>query len=391
MFGIKRTGQFPLPLGAMRIAVNARFLVAGELEGYGYFTREVFYRLAQLHPTHQFIFLFDREVPASLSFPPNVLPVVVKPMARHALSFRWWFDVKVPLALKKQKADVFISPDGFCSLTTSVPQVLVVHDLSFLHYPAFIPKPHLFFYKTHTGKFLRKANVVATVSEFSKGDITSRYNIPETRVVNVGSAAKEIFTPLAWQQREAIKDRYTGGVEYFVFVGGIHPRKNLLNLLKAFSLFKKWQKTNMKLVVVGRKSWMYEDTLEKLKSYKYRDEVILLDYLPEAELANIVAAAYALIYPSYFEGFGVPIVEAMQCEVPVLTSNTSSMPEIGGTAALYADPSKPQEISDNMKLIFRDEKLRSTLIENGRQQAAKFSWDQTAALVWQAIEKAVLK
>ncbi|WP_207491988.1 glycosyltransferase family 4 protein [Aridibaculum aurantiacum] len=375
----------------MRIAVNARFLVAGELEGYGYFTKEVFYRVAQQHPEHEFLFLFDREIPTNLALPANVTPLVIKPAARHAFSFRWWFDVKVPLALLKHKADVFVSPDGFCSLTTFKPQVLVVHDLAFLHFPRFIPKHHLFFYKTHTGKFLRKAKVVATVSEFSKADIIKRYKTPAEKIINVGSAAKAVFKPVDWEQREEVKEKYAQGFEYFLFVGGIHPRKNLLNLLKAFSNFKKWQRTNMKLLVAGKKGWMYDDTLGKLKTYKYRDEVILLDYLPEEALAQVVASAYAVVYPSFFEGFGVPIVEAMQCEVPVLTSNSSSMPEVGGDAALYADADNPQAIADNMQRIFKDEKLRSSLIEKGKEQARKFTWDATADLMWNAIEKAVSK
>ena len=123
----------------MRIAVNTRFIVPAQLEGYGYFTREVFFLLAHNHPEHQFIFFFDRPFDEKLLFPKNVTPVVVPPKARHALSFRWWFDVKIPLALKKYKADVFVSPDGFCSLVTKVPQVLVIHDLAFIHHPKFIP------------------------------------------------------------------------------------------------------------------------------------------------------------------------------------------------------------------------------------------------------------
>jgi glycosyltransferase involved in cell wall biosynthesis len=375
----------------MRIAVNARFLASAQLEGYEYFTKEIFFRLAHQHPEHEFIFLFDRDIPGSLQLPSNVAAVVVKPAARHALGFRWWFDVKVPLALRRYKADVFVSPDGFCSLFTKVPQVLVVHDLAFLHYPKFIQKHQLYFYKRYTPKFLKKANIVATISQYSKQDIMKHYNLAESKIINVGSAAKEIFKPIDSQQREIVKEQYAGGNEYFVFVGGMHPRKNLLNLLKAFSIFKKWQKTNMKLVVAGRKSWMYEDTLEKLKTYKYRNEVIMLDYLPEDELAKVVAAAYALVYPSFFEGFGVPILEAMQCDVPVLTSSSGSMPAIGADAALYADPSSPQEIADNMKRIFKDEKLRSELIEKGRERAAVYSWNRTAELMWSAIEKAVNK
>jgi glycosyltransferase involved in cell wall biosynthesis len=373
----------------MRIAVNTRFLIPKQLEGYGYFTREVFFRVAEMNPSHHFIFFFDRPFDSSIKFPANVQPVIVNPAARHALSFKWWFDVKIAGALKKYKADVFVSPDGFCSLTTKVPQVLVVHDLAFLHYPKLISKHHLWFYKRFTPKFLKKARIIATVSEFSKEDIVTTYSVNANKIVNVSSASKEIFKPIDWMQKEIVKQEYADGCEYFVFVGGIHPRKNLMNLLKAFSIFKKWQKTNMKLLVVGRLAWKYDETLEKLKTFKYRDEVKMLGYLPEDKLARVIASAYALVFPSFFEGFGVPVLEAMQSHVPVITSNVSSMPEICGDAALYADPASPEDIATQMKMIFKDEQLRTKLIEAGQLQSQKFSWDTTAQLMWQCIEKAV--
>ncbi|MFM8759164.1 MAG: glycosyltransferase, partial [Methylophilaceae bacterium] len=120
------------------------------------------------------------------------------------------------------------------------------------------------------------------------------------------SAAKPFFQPLDYEAKAAVKAEYANDCEYFLFTGGIHPRKNLLNLLKAFSVFKKWQRSNMKLLVVGRKAWQYEDVLEKLNTYKFREDVVLLDYLDDEELAKITASAYAAVYPSFWEGFGVP-------------------------------------------------------------------------------------
>jgi glycosyltransferase involved in cell wall biosynthesis len=373
----------------MRIAVNTRFLLKNELEGYGYFIQEIFSRLALNNPQHQFIFLFDRPYNPDFVFAENISAVVISPKARHALSFKWWYDIKVPAALKKYKADVFVSPDGFCSLLTKVPQVLVVHDLAFLHHPQFIERHHRIFYKYYTPKFIRKAKVVATVSDFSRKDIIKQYRVPENKILNIGSAAKAIFQPIDWKEKDLIKEQYADGCEYFVFVGGIHPRKNLMNLLKAFSLFKTRQHTNMKLLIVGRLAWKYNKTLEKLKRYKFKDEVKMLGYLPDEELAKIIAGAYALVFPSFFEGFGVPILEGMQSGVPVITSNTSSMPEIGGEAALYADPNNPADIAEQMKLIFKDENLRSRLIEKGKLQAQEYSWDKTAPLMWKAIQQAV--
>ncbi|MCW3086812.1 MAG: glycosyltransferase family 4 protein, partial [Sediminibacterium sp.] len=176
-----------------------------------------------------------------------------------------------------------------------------------------------------------------------------------------------------------------------LFTGGIHPRKNLINLLKAFSQFKKWQHSNMKLVLAGRLAWQYDEVIEKLKTYKYREDVVVTGYLPSAELARLTGGAYAMVYPSWFEGFGLPVIEAMQCEVPVITSSTSSMPETGGDAALYADPSQPDEIAKHMLDLYKDEIRRSRLIAAGKQQASRFSWDLAASQLWEQISQAAAK
>ncbi len=372
----------------MIVAVNTRFLLSGELEGYGYFIKEIFSVISRQNPQHQFYFLFDRPYSNEFFFSNNVTPIVISPPARHPLLWKFWYDVRVPVVLKKIRADVFVSPDGFCSLTTSVPQCLVVHDLAFLHFPQSIPKSHLLFYKRYTPKFLQKAKGIATVSQFSKNDIVAQYKIDEAKIGVVYSAGKPIFQPLSFEIQTTVKEKYTDGREYFLYTGAIHPRKNLVNLLKAFSIFKKRQQSGMKLLLAGRLAWKNNEFLTLLKTYKYRDDVLLTGYLPEDELARLTASAYALVYPSLFEGFGVPVLEAMQCGVPVLTAANTSMQEIGGDASLYFNAKEPAEIAEQMMLIYKDETLRSQLIEKGFAVAKKYSWQQTADLLWACILKA---
>ncbi len=369
----------------MRIAINTRCLIANQLKAYGIFTAETMRHIILLHPEHQFFFLFDRPYDTQFVFGNNITPVVIGPPVRHAIWFKWWYDVRVPAVLKKIKADVFVSPDGFCSLATKLPQVLVVHDLTFLHYPNFFKKSHLLFYKRYTPKWIAKAKVVATLSHFSKEDITAHYKTAAKKITVIGSASAAIFKPVGWQQKEAIKEKYSGGKEYFFYNGSIHPRKNVVNLLKAFSLFKKRQLSNMQLVLCGPMDWQTNDFEEKLATYKYRSDVQLLGLVPEIVQAQLTAAAYAVVYTSLWEGFGLPIVQAMQCGVPVITSNTSSMPEVGGAAALYADPNNPDEIASQMKLIYKDENLRNEMIANGNVQVQKYSWQKTAEALWEAI------
>jgi glycosyltransferase involved in cell wall biosynthesis len=371
----------------MRIAVNTRFLLRDHLEGVGYFIFETFTWITNTHKEHQFIFIFDRPYDQRFIFSDNITPVIAGPPARHPLLWKYWYDIKIPAILKKYKADIFVSADGYCSLKTKLPQCMVVHDLAFLHYPSHSKKSHLRYFKKQMPKFLEKAKTIATVSEFSKKDIIDHYKVSQEKIDVVYSAAKEIFKPVTEKIKQETKNKYSDTKEYFLCIGAIHPRKNLLNLLKAFSVFKKRLKSNMKLMLVGRLGWKYGSFMDKLKTYKHLDDVVMLGYTEEQELVNIVSSAYALVYPSLLEGFGVPVLEAMQCETPVITSINSSMQEIANNAALYADPNSHEDIAEKMMRIYKDEDLQKELIEKGKIVSKEYSWHRTAELLWKCIEK----
>ena len=372
----------------MVIAINTKALLPEKMEGYGYYIEEIFSRIAIGHPEHQFYFLFDRPFDQRFIYAPNIHPVIIKPQARFSIAWNIWYNWMVPAFLKKIKAKVFVSADGFCSLRTKVPQCLVLHDLAFLHHPEFISASHLRYYQKNTGKFLQKAKVIATVSEYSKKDILANYKIDPSKIQVTPNAPNSLFQPLDYEDKEAVKVKYSAGCEYFIYTGSIHPRKNPVNLLKAFSRFKKRQQSNMKLIFAGRLAWKTDEFTKLLSTFKFRNDVVLTGYLDKKELAKLVASAYALVYPSFFEGFGVPPLEALQCGVPALVSNSSAMPEVGGDAYLYIDPKKPDDIAEKMMLIYKDEALRSRLIENGKRRLQIFSWDNSAKKMWECIELA---
>jgi glycosyltransferase involved in cell wall biosynthesis len=200
---------------------------------------------------------------------------------------------------------------------------------------------------------------------------------------------KEVFSPRDLGKREETRQRYTEGKDYFLYTGAIHPRKNLINLLKAFSIFKKRQRSSMKLVLTGRLAWKYDGFLQDLKHYKYRDDVVLTGYVEEKELVEITAAAYAMVYPSLHEGFGVPVLEAMRSGVPVITSENSSMMEIAGDSALYADPAQPASIAEQMMRVYKDESLAGSLAEKGLTASLPYTWDRSAKLLWEVMMKAL--
>lgn len=265
----------------------------------------------------------------------------------------------------------------------------MVDDLSFLSYPEFVKKSHLLFYKRYVPKFLQKAKSVAGASGFIKKELVKNYGTAFENVNIVYSAVSEIFKPISDAEKILTKEKLTGGKEYFLYAGEIRPDKNLINLLKAFSIFKKTQQSSMKLVLTGEMGKDNKSFSENLETYKYRKDVVMLHKVAEDELANIMGAAYAMINPSFYDGFGVSVLEAMQSGIPVITSANTAMKEIAGDAALYIKPSAISDIAAKMMTLYKDEELRNKLIEKGKLISAKYSWDKTAKLLWQSIENAL--
>ncbi|WP_345079341.1 glycosyltransferase family 1 protein [Nemorincola caseinilytica] len=373
----------------MRIAVNTRLLLKGKLEGIGWFTYQTLEHIVRQHPEHEFYFFFDRPYDEQFIFAPNVTPVVVHPQARHPILFYLWFEWSIPMMLRKYKIDLFLSTDGYLSLSTKVPTCLVIHDLAFEHYPEHYVTSHRLYWRHYSPLFARKAARIATVSTFSKNDISERYGIAPGNIDVVYNGAHEEYRPLTAPEREAVKEKYTDGCEYFVFAGAIHPRKNILNLLKAFSAFKKRQRTNMKLVIVGRPAWKYDEVEILRHTMPFKEDVRWVGYMNVDELSKVIGGAYALVYASLFEGFGIPILEALQCNVPAIVSNTSSMPEVAGDAALLTDPADPDDIAAKMHTLYKDETLRARLIANAATQVQKFTWQGAADRLWACMMQCV--
>jgi glycosyltransferase involved in cell wall biosynthesis len=366
-------------------------LLPGRLEGIGWYTFETLRRIVQQHPEHTFYFLFDRPWAKEFIFSENVIPVKVFPPTRHPLLWYLWLEWAVPRVLKKIQAEVFLSPDGFLSLSTKVPSVAVIHDLNFHHRPQDLPFLTRTYYRYFFPRFARKAIRIATVSEFSKNDIAVTYGINPSRIDITFNGANEMYRPLTDGEKEKVRKSYTAGEEYFIFVGALHPRKNVPRLLKAYDIYRSRLGTNLKLVIAGARMFGNQELEHTLAHMQHPDEVVFTGRLPAEDLHLLMGAAHALVFVPLFEGFGIPIVEAMYCDVPVITSNVTSMPEVAGEAALYADPEKAESIAGAMIRIVEDGNLRDQLIQKARVQRAKFSWNQTALKLWECIETAVMK
>jgi glycosyltransferase involved in cell wall biosynthesis len=366
----------------MRIAINTRFLLSGKLEGIGIYTQEIFSRVVQLMPEHQFYFLFDRAYDNAFIFAKNITPLVVSPPARHPFLWYWWFEKSIPKVLKEKEIDLFISPDGYASLNTNTPQIITIHDVAFEHYKEHTPFLVYQYYKYFVPKFCKKATKILAVSTFTKQDIVNRYNIKNSKisVVYNGFDKKENISEIT---NETISNLITQN--YFIFIGAVHPRKNVLGLLKSFEHFKSSFSHQHKLVIIGRKAWMNTELEDFYNKMQFKNDIIWIEKIERNNLLHVLQHAFALVYPSFFEGFGIPIIEAMSYGVPVITSNVSCMPEVAGNAAILVNPNDTNEIANAMNELIADKQLYSNLQQLGKKRAQDFDWNTSAKEVVEII------
>lgn len=375
----------------MRIAVNTRLLLKNKLEGIGWYTLETLSRIVKSHPEHEFYFLFDRPYSQEFIFAENVHPIVINPPTRHPILWYLWFEHRIPRVLKKLEVDLFLSPDGFLSLSNNTPSIAVIHDINFKHHPKDLKYLHRIFYNYFFKKYAQKADRIITVSDFSKTDICNSYQIDPSKIDVTLNGVNNNFHPIGLDQQIVVRKKYSEGKDYFLFVGALHPRKNISRLLQAFDEFKKNTKSSNKLLIVGAKMWWNKTLQTSFEEMKHKNDVIFTGRKSPEELNQLYASALAFCFVPYFEGFGIPIVEAMKCACPVITSNITAMPEIAGDAALLVDPFDTNEITQAMIKLNGNNELRSELSARGQMHAQHFNWNTTAQTLWESIEKVLTK
>jgi glycosyltransferase involved in cell wall biosynthesis len=369
----------------MRIAINTRFLLADQLEGVGWYTHEIARRMVAAHPEDTFYFFFDRPFDPQFVYAPNVVPLVLKPQARLAPLFWIWFERSVPKALRQHGIDVFFSSDSFCSLSARVPTLMTCHDLVPLHMPEQVQWKHRWFYQKFLPKYLRRADHLLTVSDYVKNDIAQSCGIAPDRISTVYNGCREGFVPLPEDEKTAVRQQFAQGSPYFFYAGAIHPRKNIPRLIRAFDLFKKNTGSTAKLLLSGRFAWKTGEVRSAYDIAEYQGDILMLGYVSEDDLKRLTAAAHALVYPSLSEGFGLPMLEAMHCDTPVVAANATCLPEVAGEAALLFDPLSVQALATALEKIWADPAFARTLVERGRAQREKFSWDRAAETVYQRL------
>jgi glycosyltransferase involved in cell wall biosynthesis len=358
------------------VGIDAHALGSG-LGGNETYIRNVVRALAAVDSDGDYTLFLSPPLPGGpLAGAERTRRVVVRPhnpLVRIPISF--------PLALARERIDVvhvqYVAPP-LCPARI----VVSVHDLAYEHYPQFFSPAEAARFRALVPLTIRRAAGVLTLSEFSKRDIVQRYCVPPEKVVVAPCAADPMFRPLHDAARLAnVRERYGTGERFILCVGNLQPRKNLGTLIAAYVHLRRADATRHRLVLVGRKAWLYDDIFAVARASGYAGELVFTGYVPDADVAALYNAADLFVYPSLFEGFGLPPLEAMACGTPVVTANTSSFPEVVGDAALTVDPLDAEALAGAMAAALRDAGLRARLSARGLRQAARFSWEATARII----------
>ena len=281
-----------------------------------------------------------------------------------------WSQIYLPIYLSTHREiDVYFSPAHYLPSFCPVPQVVTIHDLAYQYFPNDFTKKDLWQLKNWTRLSVKKANKIIAVSKTTKKDILKIYNVDEAKVTVIYNGYEKQFSKL---KNENLKLK---NEKYILFVGTIQPRKNLDILIDAFNKFIQTN-NDFKLFIVGKKGWLYEDIFKKVKTLKLEDKVIFTDHVADEELVWYYQNAFCFVLPSLYEGFGIPILEAMSNNCPTIISMNSSLPEVGGEASLYFDPKNSDDLLKKIETLQKNKELRKELITKGKKRIKEFSWDK---------------
>ena len=264
---------------------------------------------------------------------------------------------------------------------TPCPVVATIHDLSFEHLPATFKRRSWMQLRLTVRRTAREAAHLIVPSEYTRRDICETYGIPPARVSVVPLAAASCYAPVAdAKEIERVRNIYGISGDYILAVGSIQPRKNLARLIEAYADLRRQRPHDKlpRLVLVGKRAWLYEETLRAVAACGIAAQTIFTGYVPESDLPALYTGALCFVYPSYFEGFGLPPLEAMSCGTPVITGDRTSLPEVVGDAGLLVNPFDTQALAQALARLLDDESLRATLGDRGLRRAAQFNWRDNA-------------
>jgi len=332
------------------------------------------------HENEYLLYAFNfrnRERFSDIHFPSDNYKLNVIPIPQRLITLWWMMFNRPGLERVAGECDLYQVSEICIQPTRKARTVAMVHDLTTLLFPQYHVKSNAF---VHNQRFKRldQADGILTNSEATKRDILSHLDIRPEKVFVTPLGADERFKPLDPMATHPILQKYQLHKPYILFVGTLEPRKNVETLVRAFNQLKQSHSAPHELVLAGRKGWLYESILQAITVSPFKSDIRLLDYVEDSEVPALMSGADVFAYPSFYEGFGLPVLEAMQCGAPVVTSSVSSLPEVGGDACLYVHPESADELAETLYKVIRDKSLQQILSEKGIKRAKQFSWEQCA-------------
>jgi len=341
--------------------------------GIYYYTKELINALARLDKKNEYWIVREK---STGDFSENVKELII-PSKKIPGAGAYRLFVSIPKILTKKGVDIVVEPRHFgpFNLPKHIKRVTVIHDLSPLHNPEWHQFLSSKLQQLFLPTILKRADHIITNSKFTAQDVIKYFPFTKNKTTGILLGKENFFKP---QFHQATLTRFGLDTPYLLHTGTIEPRKNLSILVKAFEQIKKEKSTDLQLVLVGKLGWKSESLQQQINVSPFKKEIKLLGYVERAALPTIYTGARAFVYPSHFEGFGLPVLEAMSCGTPVIVSNVSSLPEIVGTSGLTFLANNQAQLIKKINQVLDKESLQQDLSEKSLQQAAKFSWDKTA-------------
>lgn len=357
--------------------------------GVGHYQLRLLEAMLRLNAEH-FFYLYafnfrNRSAFSQLNFDSNQYNLKVLPIPQRFV-IGSWMTFRVPaLETLVTDCELFHVSELCIPPVKKAKRVAFVHDLSTLLFPEFHTQSNTYLHRKRL-EHVDEVDLLLTNSHFTKKTIVERLSIDPSKIVVTPLGADKSFKPMSSSEIKPALEAFQINKPYILYVGTLEPRKNLVRLIKAFNQLKMKRRIPHLLVLVGQRGWKYEDVFEEVKNSPVKSDILWLDYVSDEAIPPLMNGADLFCYPSLFEGFGLPILEAMQCGTPVITSNVSALPEVGGGACHYFNPESIRSISDAMVNVLSSRALLQQLSETGRQRARLFSWEKCARLTLKAYE-----
>lgn len=360
----------------MKIGIDGRAAKWYRGTGIGTYTYQLLNYLSKVDLLNDYLVFLPKETSLDLSNNFTIETV------EGSSSNNFWEEIQVPNLLSDKNMEIYHVPQNGIGLSDNIDclKAITLHDIIPLRMPETVSERLLNIFHKELPKIIPKCEGIITVSEFSKQDISKEFNFPKEKIYVTPLAAEDIYKPLNKDFcKEAINKKYGIKDSFVLYVGGYSPRKNIIGIIEAFSLLDNTIKNNLKLIITGRKGISYEKYRNRAHELNLDNSIIFTDFIPLLDLPLFYNASELLIYPSFYEGFGLPPLEAMACGTPVIASNVTSLPELFNNVALLIDPNNINELSSSIERVLTDNKLRLNMIQKGLSKSNNFSWTNTAA------------